>query len=90
MPRPASGLAGGVEGLLRGAGREPGAQDGTLVLKQRAHGATTAYRDWLPAQIVLAAARGRASARNAADPRVSMDTVRKVARPVRRPRPGRP
>ena len=35
------------------------------------------YRDWLRAQIVLAAARGRASARIAADLHVSVDTVRK-------------
>jgi transposase len=47
------------------------------VLKKRARGAKTAYRDWLRAQIVLAAARGRASARIAADLGVSVDTVRK-------------
>jgi transposase len=47
------------------------------VLKKRARGAKTAYRDWLRAQIVLAAARGRASARIAADLHVSVDTVRK-------------
>lgn len=47
------------------------------VLKKRARGAKTAYRDWLRAQIVLAAARGRASARIAADLHVSADTVRK-------------
>jgi transposase len=46
-------------------------------LKKRARGARTAYRDWLRAQIVLAAARGRASARIAADLHVSEDTVRK-------------
>jgi transposase len=46
-------------------------------LKKRARGARTAYRDWLRAQIVLAAARGRASARIAADLHVSADTVRK-------------
>jgi transposase len=46
-------------------------------LKKRARGAKTAHRDWLRAQIVLAAARGRASARIAADLRVSVDTVRK-------------
>jgi transposase len=46
-------------------------------LKKRARGTKTAYRDWLRAQIVLAAARGRASARIAADLRVSVDTVRK-------------
>ena len=47
------------------------------VLKKRARGAKTARRDWLRAQIVLAAARGRASARIAADLHVSVDTVRK-------------
>jgi transposase len=47
------------------------------VLKKRARGAKTAYRDWLRAQIVLAAARGRVSARIAADLHVSVDTVRK-------------
>ncbi len=47
------------------------------VLKKRARGAKTGYRDWLRAQIVLAAARGRASARIAADLHVSVDTVRK-------------
>ena len=47
------------------------------VLKKRARGAKTAYRDWLRAQIVLAAARGRASARIAADLHVTVDTVRK-------------
>jgi transposase-like protein len=46
-------------------------------LKKRARGAKTAYRDWLRAQIVLAAARGRASTRIAADLDVSVDTVRK-------------
>jgi transposase len=46
-------------------------------LKRCARGAKTAYRDWLRAQIVLAAARGRASARIAADLHVSVDTVRK-------------
>jgi transposase len=46
-------------------------------LKKRARGVKTAYRDWLRAQIVLAAARGRASARIAADLGVSVDTVRK-------------
>jgi transposase len=46
-------------------------------LKKRARGARTAHRDWLRAQIVLAAARGRASARIAADLRISVDTVRK-------------
>ena len=47
------------------------------VFKKRARGAKTARRDWLRAQIVLAAARGRASARIAADLHVSVDTVRK-------------
>jgi transposase len=47
------------------------------MLKKRARGAKTAHRDWLRAQIVLAAARGRASARIAADLHVSVDTVRK-------------
>jgi transposase len=46
-------------------------------LKRRARGAKTAHRDWLRAQIVLAAACGRASARIAADLHVSVDTVRK-------------
>ena len=46
-------------------------------LTKRARGAKTAHRDWLRAQIVLAAARGRASARIAADLHVSVDTVRK-------------
>ena len=47
------------------------------ILNKRARGAKTAHRDWLRAQIVLAAARGRASARIAADLQVSVDTVRK-------------
>ena len=46
-------------------------------LMKRARGAKTAHRDWLRAQIVLAAARGRASAAIAADLHVSVDTVRK-------------
>ena len=46
-------------------------------LKKRARGAKTAHRDWLRAQIVLAAARGRGSARIAAGLHVSVDTVRK-------------
>ena len=46
-------------------------------LKKRARGAKTAHRDWLRAQIVLAAARGRSSARIAADLHISVDTVRK-------------
>ena len=47
------------------------------MLKKRARGAKTAHRDRLRAQIVLAAARGRASARIAVDLQVSVDTVRK-------------
>ena len=47
------------------------------VLKKRARGAKAAYRDWLRAQIVLAAAGGRASARIGADLHISVDTVRK-------------
>ena len=46
-------------------------------LKKRVRGTKTAYRDWLRAQIVLAAARGRVNAWIAADLRVSTDTVRK-------------
>src|SRR6266496_2944320 len=46
-------------------------------VKKRIRGAKTAYRDWLRAQIVLAAARGRVSARIAADLHVTVDTVRK-------------
>jgi len=46
-------------------------------LKKRVRGAKTAHRDWLRAQIVLAAARGRASAHIAADLHISVDTVRK-------------
>ncbi len=46
------------------------------VLSKRARGARTGYRDWLRAQIVLAAARGQASAGIAADLHVSADTVR--------------
>ena len=46
-------------------------------LKKRARGAKTAHRDWLRAQIVLAAARGAASARIAADLHVGVDTARK-------------
>jgi hypothetical protein len=68
-------------------------------LKKRARWAKTAQRDWLRAQIVLAAARGRASARIAAGLHVSVDTVRKwrgrfAARGLDGlkdlPRPGRP
>jgi transposase len=46
-------------------------------LKKRARGAKTAHRDWLRAQIVLSAARGRPNARIAADLHISVDTVRK-------------
>jgi transposase len=46
-------------------------------LKKRVRGAKTAHRDWLRAQIVLAATRGRGNARIAADLHVSVDTVRK-------------
>jgi transposase len=46
-------------------------------LKKRVRGATTAHRDWLRAQIVLAAARGRDNARIARDLGISQDTVRK-------------
>ena len=46
-------------------------------LKKRVRGAKTAYRDWLRAQIVLAAACGRDNARIAADLRITVDTVRK-------------
>src|SRR5690348_6764516 len=44
-------------------------------LMKRARGAKTAHRDWLRAQIVLAAARGRANAPIAAGLGVSVDTV---------------
>jgi hypothetical protein len=46
-------------------------------LTTRAHGAKTAHRDRLRAQIVLAAARGRDNARIAADLRITVDTARK-------------
>ena len=46
-------------------------------LKKRARGATTAHRDRLRAQIVLAAARGRDNARIAGDLQITADTVRK-------------
>ena len=58
-------------------------------LKKRARGAKTAYRDWLRAQIVLAAARGRASARDRGGPARQCGHGPQVAGPVRRPRPGR-
>ena len=68
-------------------------------LRKRARAAKTAHRDWLRAQIVLAAARGRPSARIAADLHLSVDTVGKwrgrfAARGLDGlkdlPRPGRP
>src|ERR1039457_1230044 len=46
-------------------------------LKKRVRGAKTPYRDWLRAQIVLAAAPGRGNERVAADLGVSVNTVRK-------------
>jgi hypothetical protein len=46
-------------------------------LNKRARGAKTPHRDRLRALIVLAAARGRASARIAADLGTAVDTVRK-------------
>jgi transposase len=46
-------------------------------LKKRVRGARAAWRDRLRAQIVLAAAMGRSSARIARDLRISQDTVRK-------------
>ena len=68
-------------------------------LNTRVRGATTAYRDRLRAQIVLAAARGRPNARIAGGLGISVDTVRKwrgrfAARGLDgltdRSRPGRP
>ena len=47
------------------------------VLKKRIRGARTAWRDRLRAQIVLAAAMGRSTARIARDLRISQDTARK-------------
>jgi transposase len=46
-------------------------------LKKRARGAKTCWRDRLRAQIVLAAALGRANARIAADLGISVDTARR-------------
>ena len=46
-------------------------------LKKRIRGTRTAWRDRLRAQIVLAAAMGRSTARIARDLRISQDTVRK-------------
>jgi hypothetical protein len=57
-------------------------------LKKRACGAKTAYRDWLRAQIVLAAARGRASAPHRRRPARQRGHGAQVAGPVRRPRAG--
>jgi transposase len=68
-------------------------------LKKRARGAKTPHRDRLRALIVLSAARGRASARIAADLGTTVDTVRKwrgrfAGRGLEGlkdlPRPGRP
>lgn len=68
-------------------------------LKKRVRGAKTCWRDRQRAQIVLAAARGHANARIAADLGVSVDTARKWrGRSAERglagledlPRPGRP
>ena len=47
------------------------------ILKRRAHGAKTPYRDRERAQIVLAAARGRPNRRIAADLGISEDKVRR-------------
>ena len=47
------------------------------VLKKRIRGPGTAWRDPLRAQIVLAAAMGRSTARIARDLRISQDTARK-------------
>jgi transposase len=69
------------------------------VLKKRVRGARTAWRDRLRAQIVLAAAMGRSTARIARDLRISQDTVRKwrgrfadrgLEGLADLPRPGRP
>jgi transposase len=69
------------------------------MLKKRVRGAKTPWRDRLRAQIVLAAARGRANTRIAADLGVSEDTARKwrgrfaqhgLGGLKDRPRPGRP
>ena len=58
-------------------------------LTKRVRGAKTPWRDRLRAQIVLAAARGYPNGRIAAGLGISVDTVRKWAGPVRRPRAGR-
>ena len=47
------------------------------MLEKRARGAKTPHRDRVRAQIVLPAARGRASSRIAADLGISLDMVRK-------------
>jgi transposase len=68
-------------------------------LKKRVRGAKTPWRDRLRAQIVVAAARGRANTRIAADLGISEDTARKwrgrfaqqgLGGLQDRPRPGRP
>ena len=68
-------------------------------LSKRVHGAKTAHRGRLRAQIVLAAARGHPNARIAAGLGISVDTVRKwrgrfavrgLDGLTDRPRPGRP
>ena len=64
MPLPAA-----VAVTLTAAGRK--------TLKMRVRGARTCWRDRLRAQIVLAAARGRANARIAADLGISVDTARR-------------
>ncbi len=46
-------------------------------LKKRVRGAKTCWRDRIRAQVVLAAARGRGTARIATDLRITDDTVRK-------------
>jgi transposase len=69
------------------------------VLKKRVRGAKTPYRDWLRAQVVRAAARGRDNARIAASLGICVNTVRKwrgrfagrgLAGLTDLPRPGRP
>src|ERR1039458_421819 len=46
-------------------------------INKRVRGSKTPWRDWLRAQIVLAAARGRSNARIARDLCISEDTARK-------------
>ena len=50
---------------------------GRTALKKRIRGTRTAWRDRLRAQIVLAAAMGRSTARIARDLGISQDTARK-------------